>query len=173
MDKSISNNALRFFLLFLAQVYIFKQLAWDWEGTTYLQVHVYTLFILLLPFKTPRGLVLLLAFTLGFGIDLFYESRGMHAGALVFMAYMRNVAFRIFAPREGYNIKDHPTKNSLGDTWFFRYSGFLIFLHLFFYYSLEAFTYVYLGAILLKTFFSWLGSMFFMLIIVYITNPKE
>lgn len=173
MDKSISNNILRFILLWVVQILIFKQLYWGWGGTIYLQIHIYTLFILLLPFKTVRSLVLLLAFVLGFGIDIFYESRGMHAGALVFMAYMRGFALKFFVPREGYNPKDSPTKHSLGAGWFLKYAGLLVFLHLFFYYSLEAFTFVYLGTILTKTFFSWLGTMFFILIIVYITNPKE
>lgn len=172
MDKSISNSILRFVLLWLAQVFIFKQLFWGWGGEIYLQVHIGILFILLLPFSTPRSLVLILAFFLGFAIDLFYESYGIHAASFVFTAYMRALILRILTPREGYSIKDHPTKDSLGHLWFFRYSALLLLLHLFFYYSIEAFTFVYMGAILLKTFFSWLGSMFFILIIVYMTNPK-
>ncbi len=172
MDKSILNSILRFCLLWIAQVFIFKQLFWGWGGEIYLQVHFCILFLLLLPFGTPRSLILILAFALRIAIDLYYETYGMYAASLVFTGYMRTAIIKILTPREGYSIKDHPTKSSLGDQWFFRYSGLLVFLHLFFYYSIEAFTFVFLGAILLKTLFSWLGTMFFILIAVYITNPK-
>ena len=172
MDKSISNSIVRFLLLWLAQIFIFKQLFWGWGGEVYLQVHICVLFIILLPFNTPRGFILILAFALGLGIDFFYESYGIYAASLVFTAYMRSIVLSLLTPREGYGIKSHPTKDSLGDRWFVRYAGLLLLFHLFFYYSIEAFTFVFINTILLKTFFSWLGSMFFVLIIVYITNPK-
>ena len=172
MDRSISNNIVRFLLLWFAQVFIFKQLFWEWNGQVYLQVHICVLFILLLPFKIPRILTLFLAFVLGIAIDFFYESYGIFAASLVFTAYVRAMVLKILTPREGYGIKDSPTKMSLGDAWFFKYTGLLLLLHFLFYYSIESFTFVYMNAILLKTFFSWIGSMFFILIIVYVTNPK-
>ena len=96
----------------------------------------------------------------------------MHAGALVFTAFMRSIVLRILTPREGYNIKANPTKISLGGNWFMQYAAALLALHLFFYYSLEAFTFVYFQTILLKLFFSWIASMIMLLIVVYIFNPE-
>lgn len=172
MDKAISNSIIRFFLLWALQVFFLKQIAWGWDGVVYLQVHLYPLFILLLPFQTPKSLTIVLGFFLGLAIDWLYETPGMHAGALVFTAYARSFVLRILTPREGYNIKDHPTKNALGHTWFFRYAATLLFLHLFFYYSLEAFTFVYFKSILTKLAFSWFASLFFLLAGVYTLNPK-
>ncbi|MEL6654963.1 MAG: hypothetical protein AAFP77_28550 [Bacteroidota bacterium] len=172
MDRAIQNSIIRFFLLWALQVFFLKQVSWGWGGETYLQIHIYPLFILLLPLRTLRSITLGAAFILGLLIDWWYESPGMHAGALVFTAFMRSIVLSILTPREGYNIKANPTKSSLGANWFIQYAGALLFLHLFFYYSLEAFTFVYFTTILLKLFFSWLASMLVLLIVVYIFNPE-
>ena len=91
MNKAITNSTIRFFLLWVIQVFILKQVIWGWDGIVYLQVFLYPLFILLLPFNTPRSLTVFLGFVLGLAIDWLYESPGLHAGALVFTAYMRAV----------------------------------------------------------------------------------
>ncbi|MEZ4987384.1 MAG: hypothetical protein R2795_20455 [Saprospiraceae bacterium] len=96
----------------------------------------------------------------------------MHAGALVFTAYIRGLVLRILMPREGYNIKDTPTKDAMGHTWFFRYAAVMLFLHCLFYFSLEAFTFVYFSSILLKTIVTSFASLFFLLVAVYTTNPE-
>ncbi len=172
MDKAVTNSIIRFFLLWLIQVFILKQVIWGWDGIVYLQIFLYPLFILLLPLNTPRGFTIFLGFVLGLAIDWLYESPGLHAGALVFTAYARAFVLRILTPREGYSIKDHPTKKSLGQTWFFQYAATLILIHLFAYFSLEAFTFVYFKSILLKVLFSWIGSMFFLLAGIYAINPE-
>ena len=173
MDRAIINSIIRFFALWALQTLVLNQIYWGWDNQVYLHIHLYPLFILLLPFKTPRSLVLLLAFALGILIDFAAESYGIHAASLVFTAYMRSIIFRLIKPREGYSIKDTPTKHSLGDNWFLRYAGLMMYLHLFFYFSVEAFTFVYFGTIILKLFVSWVGSMFFLLMSVYITNPRD
>lgn len=172
MDRGITNSIIRFILLWMLQVFVLRQLSWGWGGQVYLQVHVYPLFILLLPLRTSRLLTLLLAFALGLSIDWFSETLGMHAAALVFTAYFRGPILALLEPREKYGPSAAPTKISQNDTWFFRYASLLMLGHLFFYFSVEAFTFVYLQAILLKTLISWLGSMFFILALVYIFNPK-
>lgn len=172
MDKAIQNSIIRFFLLWALQSFFLKQVYWGWGGEAYLQIHLYPLFILLLPLSTPRSVTLGTAFILGLLIDWWYESPGMHAGALVFTAYMRAAVLRILTPREGYNIKANPTKSSLGASWFIQYAAALMVLHLLFYYSLEAFTFVYFQTILIKLAVSWLASMLVLLIVVYIFNPE-
>ena len=172
MNQAISNSILRFFILWAIQVFVLRQIAWGWDGETYLLIHLYPLFILLLPFSTPRLLVILLGFVLGISVDWIYNTWGVHASALVFTAYIRDVVLKILTPREGYSVKDLPTKSSLGDNWFLKYASLVLFFHLFFYFSVEAFTFVYFKSILLKLLFSWIGSMFFLLLTVYITNPK-
>lgn len=172
MDKGIRNSLFRFLILWVVQVAILRQFVWGWDGQYYLQVHLYPLFILLLPIRTPRALTIILAFALGIAVDWLYDSYGMHASALVFTAFVREWVFSILEPREGYGLKDTPTKASLGDAWFLRYAAIMLAAHLFFYFSVEAFTFVYIGTILQKWIISWIGSLFFVLAAVYIFNPK-
>lgn len=173
MNSALTNNAVRFVLLWVLQVFILQQVYWGWGGVVYLQVFLYPLFLLLLPIATPRVLVILLGFLMGIAVDWLYESPGMHASALVFTAYMRGLVFRILEPREGYNIKSTPTKKSLGDAWFFQYAALMLAFHLFFYFAVEAFTLVYFSSIMLKTVFSWFASLFFMMVAVYLFNPES
>ena len=172
MDRAITNSIIRFILLWTLQVFILRQFVWGWGGQIYLQVHAYPLFILLLPLRTSRLLVLTLAFALGLAIDWFSETLGMHAAALVFTAFLRAPILAVLEPREKYALNAAPTKVSQNDAWFFRYAGLLMLAHLFFYFSVEAFTFVYLKAIVLKTIVSWVASMGFILALVYIFNPK-
>lgn len=173
MDSAIINSGIRFVLLWVVQVFILKQVVWGWGGQVYLQVHLYPLFILLLPFATPRILTIFLAFLLGIAIDYSYETPGMHAGALVFTAYMRDLVLPIIEPREDYNPKDTPTKASLGATWFLQYAAIMLALHLTWYFFLEAFTIVYWKTIIFKAFFSLVASLFAVLLVMYTANPKS
>lgn len=173
MDRTLVNNAIRFFLLWALQVFLFKQIEWRWGGNVYLQFHLYPLFIILMPLRFPRVLVIFLSFLLGLSIDFFYETLGVHAAAATMTAYARALVFRILRPREGYNINNSPTKDYLGDEWFLRYAGIMLGIHLLTYFSVEAFTPWYILDILFKTIVSWLGSMLFLLIVVYLFNPKS
>ena len=172
MDRAIINSIIRFGLLWALQVFVLKQIAWGWGGQSYLQVQLYPLFVLLLPLRMPRPLVVFLGFLLGISIDLMYETLGMHAAALVFTAYVRYGILQLLLPREGYALTDKPTKDSLGDVWFLRYAALVMFVHLLFYFSVEAFTFMYIGTILLKLVISWVVSMAFLLAAVYVFNPK-
>ena len=172
MNQAITNSSIRFFLLWAVQVFVLKQVVWGWGGEIYLQAFLYPLFILLLPLRTPRSLVILLGFLLGIAVDWFYESPGMHAGALVFTGFARASILKALTPREGYGIKAHPTPESLGNVWFFRYAALLMLVHVFIYFSLEAFTFVLYKTIFLKLVLTWAASMFFLGVAMLTTNPE-
>lgn len=125
MLNSILKNIARFILLVLIQVLIVK----NFELGRFINPFVYVLFILMLPFDTPKWLLLVSAFFLGVSIDMFYDTAGMHAAATVFMAYARPGVLSIFLPRGGYENGTQPTIEYLGLPWFLSYAGVLIFLH--------------------------------------------
>lgn len=173
MNRTIANNILRFLLLGASQVFIFRFIDWQLGGVNYLHVQLYPLFILLLPLRTAPSLVILLAFLLGLSVDIFYETLGINAAAAAFSAWLRPLVLRIVQPREGYNYTQSPTKAYLGDAWFFQYSAIFMAFHLFIYFAVEAFTFVYIVQIIAKTVVSWLGSMLFLLMLIYPFNPKS
>ena len=125
MINEIIKNLFRFVILVLVQVLVLKNI----ELGMYLNPFLYVLFILMLPFETPRSLLLLLSFVTGVTIDMFYDTPGMHAAASVFLGFCRPPVLKLFSPREGYEFGIKPTIQYLGVPWFISYAGILIVLH--------------------------------------------
>ncbi len=173
MNSTILANIYRFFGLALLQGLVFQSVGTGMESFRYLYVIIFPIFIILLPMRAPVPLVLLLGFAIGIFVDILYDTLGLHASAAVFTAFSRSFVFKLLEPRGGYNVNLSPTAANLGPVWFLKYSAALMFLHLFFYFSVEAFTFVYIVDILLKSLVSFIVSMLFLLIFQLIFNPKE
>jgi len=173
MSNGILQNIARFFLLLLTQVLFLKRLSVGWEGYIYINVFIHPLFILLLPLRTPRVLVLLLAFAMGILVDLFYDTPGLNAAACTFIGYARSAVLNLLEPRDGYNVNYSPTAYRMGNAWFLRYAAIMMGLCLLIYFSLDAFSPVFIGMIAIKTLFSFVFSMIFILMLVYVFNPKD
>jgi len=172
-SKIILSNVLRFVLILLVQVFVLKRIGLEVDGRLSFQVLAYPLFLMILPFKMPRIGLMLLGFLLGILIDLFYTPLGLHAGALVLMAYTRPWILSMLAPRDGYNMNHSPTMKRMGRNWFLKYSASLLLLHTFFYFSLEAFTFAYFYEIMWQTFTSFAISMVFIFSFMLVFNPED
>nr|NJM01541.1 rod shape-determining protein MreD [Desulfobacula sp.] len=152
------TNIVRFVLLVLLQVLVLQYVRIGegyWRSFHFL---IYPLFIFLLPLRTPKGLVILLGFVVGLTVDFFYDSLGIHAAASTFTAFIRASVIRWLSPKGGYNINFSPTRARMGLAWFIRYTSILLFIHLFFYFSVEFFTYAYWAEILKHSISSFLAS---------------
>jgi hypothetical protein len=103
---------------------------------------------------------------------MFYDSPGLHSSSLVFMAFMRNYILKFLEPRDGYKIEMTPTIYNFGFNWFVIYSSILVFLNIFWYFSVEAFSFLYFPEIILKTIFSFIFSEVLIVLYVVILNPK-
>ncbi|MFN7117833.1 MAG: hypothetical protein ACK4TA_13615 [Saprospiraceae bacterium] len=170
---AVIANILRFVGMLLVQVLVLKRVTLGWEAFPYVQILLYPLFILLLPLRVPRPLVILTSFAMGILVDMFYNSWGIHASASVFTAFIRPFILNRLEPRGGYTAAHAPNKERMGWAWFLRYAAFLLAFHLFFYFSVESFTFVYIIRILLNTFFSFIVTFIFILIYMQVFNPKE
>jgi hypothetical protein len=80
------------------------------------------LYIMLLPFDVSVIRLLFISFILGLCIDALSNTFGLHASALVFMAYLRPFVFRWFAPRDGYDSIKNPS--IFHHLWFFTMESF-------------------------------------------------
>ncbi len=163
----------RFFLLLLLQVLVFKQLSLTGPGFNYVQILIYPLFILLLPLDLSKSWLLLIGFVLGISVDMFYDSPGVHASATVLTAFARPYILLVLEPRGGYKVNAHPTIAEFGSSWFLRYSGILMAIHLFAYFSAEALQWSALLMITLKTIVSLIASMLMISLYMLIFNPKD
>ncbi len=135
INNTIVINIFRFIFLVLFQSVILNNI----ELGGYINPYLYVLFILLLPFETPKGVLLILAFFIGLSVDMFSNTMGVHASASVFMAYCRPHVLKLVAPRDGYDAETKPTIKSLGFRWFLVYASFLIFAHHIFLFFIEVF----------------------------------
>lgn len=125
MIKILPRNIIRFIALVLAQVLVFNNI----EINGYINPYIYILFILLLPFETPKWIVITLGALLGLSIDIFSETIGMHMAATTFMAFLRPFVLSVFAPRDGYESGTFPRVAYYGFQWFFKYAAVLILAH--------------------------------------------
>ncbi|HRI78142.1 MAG TPA: Rod shape-determining protein MreD [Cyclobacteriaceae bacterium] len=123
-----------FLLYLLIQVMLFKQLVLFNTAFCFL----YVAFILLLPIETNTLILMLVAFLLGFCVDIFYDSLGLHAMSLVLVAYVRNYWLATITPQGGYDAGEGPTLAVNGLQWFVVYSLPLVFIHHFVLFFIEA-----------------------------------
>lgn len=173
MSSVVFTNIVRFIALLLAQILILKSFSIGLGGSIYTNIFLYPLFVMLLPFRIPLVGMLPLAFLIGLSVDMFYDSPGLHASASVFIAFVRPLILSQMAPRDGYNMNHSPTKKRMGTRWFLIYSSLMMVIHLFFYFSVDAFTFVFIGQILLRTVTSFVFSMLFVIIVMFSLNPLD
>ncbi len=134
MSRSGILVAIYFVLYLLAQVMLFKQLVLFNTAFCFL----YVAFILLLPIETNSMVLMLVALVLGIGVDVFYDSLGLHAFSLVLVAYLRNYWLGTITPQGGYDTGEGPTLAVNGLQWFMVYALPLVFVHHFVLFFTEA-----------------------------------
>jgi rod shape-determining protein MreD len=137
-----ARNIFRFVLVVLFQVLVMDNVMIN----GYMIPYVYLLFILLMPFETPRWLQLLAGFVLGLTLDIFSNTPGLHTSATVLAAFARGHILDLLAPREGYEPETFPRIHYYGLVWFLKYTFIIIFIHHLALFYLEVFQ--------LKDFFS-------------------
>ncbi len=147
MTKAYGKDILRFVILVVLQVFILDHI--NLGG--YINPSLYVLFILLLPFETPGWLLLVSSFLIGFSIDSFGNTTGLHAGASVFMAFLRPWAVRLAGAPAEYEGNLKPGIADMGFRWFFGYTLVLVMAHQFALSMLEAFRFAEIGYVLLRT----------------------
>lgn len=90
---------------------------------------LYVLYLLVLPVDTNPIALMGIGFAMGFAVDMFYESIGLHAFASVLIMYLRNYWLNSLTPQGGYDSSTVPSMALNGVQWFVVYAVPLIFLH--------------------------------------------
>jgi rod shape-determining protein MreD len=137
MNNITLRNIIRFVVLVFIQVLIFNNISLK----SYLVPYIYVLFILLLPFETPKWLLLVSGFFLGFFVDMFSNTAGVHTAATVLMAFIRPFAGNFVSAKHEYEEGIQPGIRALGFRWFFSYSLLLVSAHHILLYYLEVFSF--------------------------------
>jgi len=161
MINSILRFGLFFILLILLQVLLFNNI----EFSGYVNPYVYIMFILLLPIEIPSWLLLLISFVLGFVMDVFTGSPGMHSSATVLAGFIRPYVLRLVSPRDGYEPGSSPSMMAYGFTWFMTYTFMIVFVHHLTLFYLEVFRFADFFRTMLRVLLSMLFSITFILLI--------
>ena len=159
----------RFLLLIPLQVLIANHM----RIFGFINPQICLLFVLWYPLKKDISGLLLSAFLFGIFLDIFSNSGGVNTAALVFISYVRLPILKFIFSDKEINLK------------LFKYSNYgtlqkimlifsLAFIHQFIVYSLEYFSFSYVGTILYKTFTNSLFTTFVVVIFLSIfTSSKK
>lgn len=134
-SRTVFYNILRFVFLIFFQVLVLNHV---YLGG-FINPYFYIYFILLLPFQTPRWVLLITAFALGIFVDIFTNTLGLNASATLLMAFFRPFVINLISSGPESLIGETPSLRNQGVKWFLYYAGILILVHHFSLFFLEIF----------------------------------
>jgi len=114
-----------FFIYLFYQVLILKNIVLFHTAFCFL----YVAYLLVLPVESNQITLMLIGFVLGFSVDVFYDSLGLHALACVLIMYARNSWLNVLTPQGGYDSNSIPSMSMNGIQWFVVYAIPMVFLH--------------------------------------------
>ena len=155
MNNVLTKNILRFAFLLFLQVLVINHIQISSMVTPY----IYVLAILMLPFNTPRWLLLVSAFVLGFFMDVFSGTMGLNMAATVLVAFIRPALLNLISFGRDVNNDDSPNMRSLGADWFISYALIMVLVHHSAVFFLEIFRWNELGPTLLRILYSSVATM--------------
>lgn len=161
------KNILNIILLVLIQVLILNNIHLFGVASPYL----YILALLALPIAMSPAVAMLVAFVLGFVIDIFCNSYGIHASASVLVAFLRPYVMHMVVKRENLE-KNRPSIANFGSSYYL-YALVLIAVHHLTLFSLEAFSFAHTGMVLLKTVCSTLFTFILVVCVEYLLKSKR
>jgi len=125
--SDLLKNILRFALFIGIQVFILNRIP---PLHRFITPYLYFLFLLWLPFKTPRLGLTLVGFLFGLTLDSFTKTPGLHAAACTLIAYFRPFLISLMMPKEKMEISyAEPSVTSMGWMPYTIYVLMLTFMH--------------------------------------------
>lgn len=169
--NNIVKHSIRFFVLAIIQTMILNQV----EIGLGVQIMVYPLYLILLPFELSTISLMIIAFLMGILIDSISNTYGLHASSLVLLAFLRPQLLSIFAPRDGYDPLKEGNVYEMGRRWFFSVFVMMLVIHHVWFFLMEVFRIDQLLYVLQKTILSVPLSYLLSLLLqaLFIAKPKE
>lgn len=169
--NDLLKQTLRCCMFIFVQVFILNEIP---PLHRYVSPYLYHLFILWLPFRTPRLAQLFIGFTYGLVLDAFMYTPGLHAASCTLMAYLRPYIISVLLPKEvGETGYPEPSYKSMG---LIPYGTYIVLLTLFHHIYLIMLEWLQLGGFLiflLKVFASTGVSILLVLITELIFSRKS
>lgn len=125
--SKLLKHMIRFILFILVQVFVLFQVPPLHE---FIVPYLYFLFILWLPFNTPRLGLTLTGFLFGLTLDYFTKTPGLHAAPCTLIAYLRPFLVNILIRQEGSELNYRsPSITSMGLAPYSTYVLILALIH--------------------------------------------
>lgn len=158
-----------FFFLILIQFFIVQELNF---GTHLIRPMPYIWAILILPFKTNKYSLLLIAFATGMSLDIFSDTRGMNAASCTLMAFVKyfidtKILELDVLERDGFSYLSPHYK---GWPYYFYYIASLVFVHHICFFILNYYKWSSVISILFSALLSTLFTFALMLLIRFSTR---
>lgn len=169
MNNNLISNFLRFLILILIQVGLFKNMGYYNLASPL----PYILFILLLPIGISNFMLFVLALLTGLTVDAFYDSIGVHAAACVTLAWFRIFFHRITLDIDAQESSGTPSWGNMGFKWFGTYVIFSALIHHIVLFVVEVFSFKNFTNTLLSAILSSIFTIILIFIISIITYRRK
>jgi len=168
MNNIVVKNIVRFLLLLAIQVLLLNKM--NFFG--FIIPFVYVLFIILLPLRTNKLLLLFMAFIIGFSIDFFGSTPGLHSSATLLLAFFRPGVLKLFFGNIEFVQDEEPNITKLGFFGFFRYALLLVLIHHFALFMLETLSFSKILIVLKTTIFNSFATMLLIYIYIFLFTKR-
>lgn len=110
---------------------------------------------------------------MGFTVDLFEHTYGIHTAATVLMAWFRPGVLRLIAPRDGYRSNTMPRIYDYGLSWYLKYVVILVFIHHSFLFYFEVFSFNHFFVTLLRVIISSLFTIILVILSQFFVHKRK
>jgi rod shape-determining protein MreD len=167
MNSILLVNIFRFVILLTLQIIIFN----DMNFLGYISPYPYVLFIILYPVNSNKSGLLIASFFLGLFLDIFSNSAGFNTAACVVLAYCRPLLFK-FAFGLSYEYQTIRLNDVLTPERF-TFIVFSVLIHHLTLFSLEAFKFILILDVLIRTLLSSIFTVIISIITIYLIKPNK
>lgn len=157
--------------IIIAQKIIFSDAILKIADQYPVMIFILPLIILNIPVNFEKPFLLVVAFLIGLTMDVFNDTLGINAFALVMLAYFRSSILALIEPRQGYKPGQIGFR-SFGLGWNSAYIGLSFLVFSFSFFMVDAFTLVYLKKVTFSTIMSTIASLPFGVILLMIFNSE-
>ena len=126
MTRDLIKYIIQIPIYVLIQVLVLNEILF----LSYINPYLYIILIIVLPYKTPKWFLIIYAFLLGFCIDIFSGTLGMHSFATVFIAFCKNSIAKITIPHNIVEEGDELIMQKIGSKAFLTFTFIMTFIHL-------------------------------------------
>jgi cell shape-determining protein MreD len=169
--NSFIKNTVRFVLFLLIQIIILNEVP---PIHRFITPYVYFAFLLWLPLGTSRLNTTILGFILGYSLDLFSNTPGLHAAACTLVGYVRPTILNLLLAQEtSEDLGKEPSIGTMGWGPYAIYAFTLTFIHHFYLVLLEWLQFGSFGYFIGKVIATSLMSFLLIILVELIMNRRK